>query len=175
MLFIRKKCIFVFEIDAVSSLINGEFPCFKNVTYCAKPISRAQMKTLVIDASPQTPQIHFDAITGVMEIRGRSIPDQADEFWLPILNWFEGYLLHPLANTVVKIDLEYFNISSSKRILFLLYKLNELSEAGKEVHVEWYYRQSDEDMYEVGQDYAYMVKVPFIFKEYIDPDIAIAI
>ncbi|MEN9400125.1 MAG: hypothetical protein RL632_1228, partial [Bacteroidota bacterium] len=86
-----------------------------------------------------------------------------------------GYLLNPLENTVVKIDLEYFNISSSKRILFLLYKLNELSEAGKQVHVEWYYRQSDEDMYEVGQDYAYMVKVPFIFKEYIDPDIAIAI
>jgi hypothetical protein len=30
-------------------------------------------------------------------------------------------------------------------------------------------------MYEVGQDYAYMVKVPFEFKEYIDPDIAVAI
>ncbi|MEN9401232.1 MAG: hypothetical protein RL632_2335, partial [Bacteroidota bacterium] len=87
------------------------------------------MNTLVIDASPQTPKIHFDAVSGVMEIRGRSIPDQADEFWLPILNWFEGYLLNPLENTVVKIDLEYFNISSSKRILFLLYKLNELSEA----------------------------------------------
>ena len=145
------------------------------LTYRATPISLETMNTLVIDASPQTPKIHFDAVSGVMEIRGRAIPDQADEFWLPILNWFEGYLLNPLENTVIKIDLEYFNISSSKRILFLLYKLNELSDEGKKVQVEWYYRQSDEDMYEVGQDYAYMVKVPFIFKEYIDPDIAIAI
>jgi hypothetical protein len=56
-----------------------------------------------------------------------------------------------------------------------LYKLNELAENGKEVRVEWLYRQTDEDMYEVGQDYAYMVKVPFIFKEYVDPDIAIAV
>jgi hypothetical protein len=83
--------------------------------------------------------------------------------------------LNPNGSTVVKIDLEYFNISSSKRILFLLYKLNELAEVGNDVHVEWLYRETDEDMYEVGQDYAYMVKVPFVFKEYIDMDIAMAV
>ena len=33
---------------------------------------------------------------------------------------------------------------------------------------------SDEDMYEVGQDYAYMVKVPFVFKEHQEFDLAIA-
>jgi hypothetical protein len=42
-----------------------------------------------------------------------------------------------------------------------------------DVRVEWFYRQSDEDMFEVGQDYAYMVRVPFIFNEY--RDIALAI
>lgn len=133
------------------------------------------MEDLFINASPQTPLIHFSNESGVMEIKGRSIPDQPDDFWIPVLNWFESYLLNPKASTVVKIDLEYFNISSSKRILFLLYKLNELADAGKTVHVEWSYRESDEDMYEVGQDYAYMVKVPFIFREYVDNDIAIAI
>lgn len=133
------------------------------------------MEELHINATTQTPFIHFNGKSGVMEIKGRSIPDQPDEFWLPILNWFETYLLNPNASTVVKINLEYFNISSSKRILFLLYKLNELAEIGKDVHVEWLYRETDEDMYEVGQDYAYMVKVPFIFKEYIDLDIAIAV
>jgi len=133
------------------------------------------MEDLLINASPQTPYVHFDGKRGVMEIKGRSIPDQPDEFWLPILNWFESYLLNPCSSTVIKIDLEYFNISSSKRILFLLYKLNELAEGGKDVHVEWSYRQTDEDMYEVGQDYAYMVKVPFVLKEYVDPDIAVMV
>ena len=56
-----------------------------------------------------------------------------------------------------------------------MYKLNELAEVGNNVHVEWLYRETDEDMYEVGQDYAYMVKVPFVFKEYIDVDIAMAV
>ena len=129
------------------------------------------MEDLFINESPQTPLIHFSNKSGVMEIKGRSIPDQPDDFWIPVLNWFESYLLNPVNKTVVKIDLEYFNISSSKRILFLLYKLNELAEAGKKVHVEWLYRQTDEDMYEVGQDYAYMVKVPFEFKAYEDTDL----
>ncbi len=133
------------------------------------------MNELYIVSTPQTPFIHFDAKNGTMDIKGRSIPDQPDDFWLPILNWFESYLFTPSDSTVVRIDLEYFNISSSKRILFLLYKLNELIEMGKDVRVEWYYRQSDEDMYEVGQDYAYMVKVPFLFREYEDPDLALVI
>lgn len=133
------------------------------------------MEPYIIDSTPHTPMVNFNSKSGVMEIKGRSIPDQPDDFWIPVLNWFESYLLNPTQKTVVKIDLEYFNISSSKRILFLLYKLNELVESGNDVTVEWMYRESDEDMYEVGQDYAYMVKVPFIFREYVDPDIAIAI
>jgi hypothetical protein len=129
------------------------------------------MEALLINDTPQTPYIHFDGASGVMLIRGRSIPDQPDDFWAPILNWFDSYLLNPCKNTVIKIDLEYFNISSSKRILFLLYKLNELVETGNEVKVKWLYRDTDEDMYEVGQDYAYMVKVPFEFKMYDEGDL----
>lgn len=124
------------------------------------------MQSLSIEATAQTPSVFFDVLTGNMEIKGRSIPDDPDEFWMPILYWFESYLLEPNKNTIFEINLEYFNISSSKRILFLLYKLNELSERGFEVCVHWHYRKEDEDMYEVGQDYAYMVKVPFEFREY---------
>jgi hypothetical protein len=143
----------------------------KNATWTDKTTS---MNTLLREETAQTPYIHFDESSGIMEIRGRSIPDNSDEFWMPILNWFESYLLNPCENTTFRINLEYFNITSSKRILFLLYKLNELAEAGSDVNVEWYYRESDEDMYEVGQDYAYMVRVPFSFEAYPEFDLAIA-
>jgi hypothetical protein len=132
------------------------------------------MDNLLIEATTLTPRISFNSASGEMQIKGRCIPDEPDEFWLPILNWFESYMLNPIENTVFKIDLEYFNISSSKRILFLLYKLNELADKGMSVRVEWLYRDSDEDMFEVGQDYAYMVKVPFEFIEYEDADLALA-
>lgn len=124
------------------------------------------MEHLSIDSTTHTPYIYFNAQTGVMEIKGRSIPEQADEFWMPILNWFESYIHNPNKQTIFKIDLEYFNISSSKRILFLLYKLNNLAKITNSVKVEWYYREDDEDMFEVGNDYAYMVKVPFEFIMY---------
>lgn len=132
------------------------------------------MEGLSILGTAQTPVISFNPLIGNMEIKGRSIPDSPDDFWVPVLNWFESYLIQPAPKTTFKIDLEYFNISSSKRILFLLYKLNELAERGLDVCVEWHYRTEDEDMYEVGQDYAYMVKVPFKFKEYNESDMAVA-
>lgn len=132
------------------------------------------MEVLSVNATAHTPAINFNSLDGKMEISGRSIPDAPDEFWMPVLNWFESYLINPFEKTTFKINLEYFNISSSKLILFLLYKLNDLSESGHEVCVEWYYRAEDEDMYEVGQDYAYMVKVPFEFHIYHEPDLALA-
>lgn len=133
------------------------------------------MNKLLIQPTAYTPLIDFNGDTGEMVIKGRSIPDAPDEFWFQVLTWFEAYLLAPNKVTTFHIDLEYFNVTSSKRILALLYKLNELSDEGKMVYVNWYYRDGDEDMFEVGQDYAYMVKVPFNFKAYKDSDLALAI
>ncbi|MBL1280317.1 MAG: DUF1987 domain-containing protein [Fluviicola sp.] len=130
------------------------------------------MEVLKRESTPETPMINFNSENGLMELKGRSIPFDSDEFWLPILSWFESYMLSPKESTTFKIKLEYFNISSSKRILFLLYKLNELSEKGLSVKVIWEYRKEDVDMYEVGQDYAYMVKVPFDFIEFEDKELA---
>jgi len=132
------------------------------------------MEELYFESTPETPLINFISVEGKMEIKGRSIPDDADAVWMPILNWFDQYISNPHQETSFTIHLEYFNITSSKRILFLLYKLNELQENGNNVNVEWLYRKDDEDMYEVGQDYAYMVKVPFVFKEIKGEELLIA-
>jgi hypothetical protein len=121
------------------------------------------MENLIIKYTPETPSIHFDANSGLLQIKGRCIPSNPDDFWSEILLWFDTYIQQPAIETKFIINLEYFNISSSKRILFLLYKLNELIELGYKASVDWYYRESEEDMFEVGQDYAYMVKVPFNF------------
>lgn len=124
------------------------------------------MQPLRIQATLKTPEILFDPGNQVFEIRGKSIPDDAEAFFAPVLNWFEDYLVNPNDITEVVIDLEYFNISSSKRLLFLLYKLNELKEDNNRVRIKWMYNENDEDMFEVGQDYAFMVKVPFDFISY---------
>lgn len=129
------------------------------------------MEELYIKETAQTPLVSFNAQTGELEIKGRSIPEDADGFWVPILSWFESFMMNPSSEVVIRLDMEYFNISSSKRILFILYKLNELVEQGVKATVEWHYKNTDIDMYEVGQDYAYMVKVPFKFISYTEPEL----
>lgn len=133
------------------------------------------MKSLYIESTAKTPGIIFDPERNIFDIKGKSIPDDAELFYHEVLAWFDDYLVQPNNETVVTIDLEYFNISSSKRLLFVLYKLNELVEAKKIVRVRWCYNEEDEDMFEVGQDYAFMVNVPFDFVSYNMHQVSMAI
>jgi hypothetical protein len=123
------------------------------------------MERFFVEATTKTPLVVCDDTTGVIHIEGRSIPKDADEFWNPVIEWFQGYMQSPAELTTVRIQLEYFNISSSKCLLHLLYRLNELKANGFSSNVEWIYHPEDLDMFEVGQDYAFMVKVPFEFKK----------
>ena len=123
------------------------------------------MRPLVIESTDKTPSVILNPEKNLFEISGKSVPNDAEAFYSPILDWIESYSEQPLKSTTITFNLEFFNISSSKRILFILYRLNELIEAGHEVNVKWYYIENDDDMLEVGQDYAFMVKVPFEFYE----------
>ena len=55
----------------------------------------------------------------------------------------------------------YFNTASSKMLLDILMKLEDMHKAGKESLVKWYYPEDDEDMKEAGEEYADIVDVPF--------------
>lgn len=119
------------------------------------------MEQLVVSPSVKTPLIDFNAQTGIMLIQGRSIPEDSEIFWEPVLKWFYAYAVRPAAQTSFIFDLEYFNISSSKRILFLLYKMAEMNEYNHDISVEWRCQDNDKDMREIGNDYACMVNIPF--------------
>lgn len=121
------------------------------------------MDGLRIEKTGDTPLVSLDPIAGKFIIEGKSVPDDAEEFYGPIFEWMEQYALSPNETTVFELDLEFFNIASSKRILFILYKFGEIAKAGKQVSIKWFHIESDYDMLEVGEDYAYMVKIPFEF------------
>ena len=81
------------------------------------------MEGITIEGTPKTPTINFDIATGHLEIKGRSIPENSIEFYKPIVELLDRYAAKPQANTNVKIQLEYFNTSSSKCILDIFKKL----------------------------------------------------
>jgi hypothetical protein len=62
---------------------------------------------------------------------------------------------------VWKFKLEYFNTASSKIILDILMKLEEINEKGTNVIVQWHYDQKDNDMMEAGEEYKDLVGLTF--------------
>ena len=119
------------------------------------------MGNLNMEGSPKTPTINFDESTGVLEVKGRSIPENSVEFYKPLNEWVEAYGKSPKAETIFDVKLEYFNTSSSKCILDLFKLLESLNGNGTEVKVNWYFEEDDEDMEEAGEDYQAIISLPF--------------
>jgi len=119
------------------------------------------MEPIIIEGTKKTPDISFNAETGILEIEGRSIPENSIEFYKPMVDWLDDYAKSPNDKTVVNIKLEYFNTSSSKCILDVFKKLEDIYKAKKDVVINWHYEEDDEDMLEAGEDYQSILKIPF--------------
>lgn len=114
-----------------------------------------------MEGSPKTPTVNFDEASGVLEVKGRSIPENSVEFYKPLNEWVESYGKSPQSVTTFEVKLEYFNTSSSKCILDLFKLLENLDGNGTEVKVNWYFEEDDEDMEEAGEDYQAIINLPF--------------
>ena len=121
------------------------------------------MGPLHIAPTVKTPEIVFHSGEQRLVLSGRSIPENAVDFYRPVLDWAQS--IPSAFKLTVQVQLEYFNTSSSKCLLDLFKRL-EQSEA---LEVQWYFDADDEDMLEAGEDYDHIVNVPFKFVE-IDPE-----
>ncbi len=126
------------------------------------------MELMNIEGTPKTPTVVMNPNTGVIDIKGRSIPENSIEFYRPVVEWLDEYIKNPQPNTVVNVQLEYFNTSSSKCILDVFKKLEVLKKNQKDVVINWYYEEDDEDMLEAGEDYESIIKVPFKMIQIVD-------
>jgi hypothetical protein len=119
------------------------------------------MEAIKIKGTEDTPNVVLDASENIMEISGRSLPEDVSSFYGPILTWLTEYSKSPNPKTIFNFKLVYFNTASSKLILDVLMKLEDMCKKGSEVLVRWYYPEDDEDMQEAGSEYADIVEVPF--------------
>ncbi len=119
------------------------------------------MESLNIEKTRKTPGILLDHNTGILELEGKSIPENSISFYKPVLEWLDEYHESPGELTEVNIKLEYFNTSSSKCLLDILKKLEEIYAGEHQVVINWHYEEDDEDMLEAGEDYESILKLPF--------------
>ncbi len=122
--------------------------------------------SLIIEGTNKTPTVKFNGDTGVLEISGKSIPENSLGFYQPLFTWIDNYSQQPAPKTEVKIMLEYFNTSSSKCLLDIFRKVEAIKKSGKgDVAVLWHYEADDEDMMEAGQDYDSLIDLAFTLIE----------
>ena len=72
-----------------------------------------ELKNIYIDSTNKTPQIDFNSVTGDLIISGRSIPENASKVYQPLLDWITEYIQDPTQTTNLRLQLDYFNTSSS--------------------------------------------------------------
>lgn len=118
------------------------------------------METLRIEPTSDTPKIQLDAAAGIFEISDRCFPEDATQFFSPVLEWVKNYSKSPNATTQFNFKLEYYNTASSKQLFKLFVLLHELSQKN-EVVINWYYSKADTDMMSSGERYSKLLNFPF--------------
>lgn len=71
------------------------------------------IKSLRIEETPKTPKIELNPLTGDFIFSGRSIPENAAKVYEPIVIWMNDYIHNAQPTTNIRLNLEYFNTSSS--------------------------------------------------------------
>lgn len=118
------------------------------------------MKNISLEGNRQKPKVLFDGEKGILEIKGRSLPEQAHDLYKPLLDWIDEYQENPKTSTILNIQLEYINSSSNKYLLLILKKLDDLFLAGNQVHINWYCEDDDEDLLDTVEECKAFLAIP---------------
>lgn len=118
------------------------------------------MEKFFREETEDTPEINFDPESGIFKISKISVPENALEFYKPVLEWIKQYAEEPNIQSQFDFDLEYVNTASSKQVIQIILLLQKVAEKG-DVKVRWYYESIDEDMKSLGLRYKKLVNVPF--------------
>ncbi len=78
-----------------------------------------RLNDLVIPETELSPYVNLNAKNGIVELSGRALPEDADEFFNPILDWIDQFCLCGKNCLEVTLKFDFLNIASSKRVLFL--------------------------------------------------------
>ena len=118
----------------------------------------AIMDNLLVEKTNKTPLVSFNT-DGHIRISGRSIPEDPLRFYEPLYIWIFEYIANPQLNTIIDIELEYFNSGSSKSILYILREFLDLKNKGLNITFNWFYESGDDDIRERGEYYSSILEI----------------
>ena len=121
------------------------------------------MKPLFIDETDVTPKVIF-TLDGILSIQGRSMPLDAAGFYHPVQSWVKELTLSEIH---LLFRIEYLNTKSAIQLYTILQSLRD-NERVTSLHVDWYYEEDDEDIYDIGLKFESLLQIPFNFYVYVE-------
>ncbi len=118
------------------------------------------MEKIKLEPTLKTPYVLADPTDGLIEIKGRSNPENSAEFYKPLIDWLDEYIEIDKEQMTLIIDLEHFNTSTSKCIMDVMKRLKKMYTSGCQVQIRWYYEEDDEEMLEAAETYEAMTGMP---------------
>ncbi|MCB0773239.1 MAG: SiaC family regulatory phosphoprotein [Flavobacteriales bacterium] len=126
------------------------------------------IKHMHIGGTPTSPEVEMDLESGTIDIVGRSLPANSEQFYGRVYRWLEEYLKTPCDRTTVNMRLDYMDTSSTKHFYNIFDRLREVNAQGRSVEVNWHFETGDEEMAETGKDYQLLFPMRFNFIEVKD-------
>ena len=99
------------------------------------------MENIFITKVEDAPKVIMDFENGLIEFEGECYPENAFEFFEPILEWLNEYFKDIQKETIINFKLSYFN-SATTQVLFDIFDI--LDESGhKALKINWYYDKNN--------------------------------
>lgn len=115
-----------------------------------------KMDTLEIKPTERSPWVIIDREFGLFYIAGNSFPDNVLEFYQPLLKWIDEYVQNPSPKMLFHFRFNYVNSSTKKLLQLIMTKLSKVHSGGKVVRVLWEAKETDEDLVDMGREFALM-------------------
>ena len=119
---------------------------------------------LIIDETSSSPEVILDATENIFSLKGRSYLEDSSKFYKPIIKWFKNYVKEPNETTIIDVNLEYINSSTTKHLVRIFMNLEDIIINGKKVEIIWKYSHEDELMLQRGYELDNAIDVPFRIK-----------
>ncbi len=120
------------------------------------------MNDLYISNTKKTPEVNFK-YSGLIEFKGNSYIENTKEFYEPLIQWLQNYVINPSDKTIINFQFEYYNTSSQLWIYRVVEVLLDLVKVGKDTTFNWYY--TEEEVEEAGKDLAGLLGIDMNFIE----------
>jgi hypothetical protein len=122
------------------------------------------MNRLELIQTEECPKIILDKAKSEFLFLGRSIPNDSEKIFRPVLDWFKEYLKNTNPQTTIVFNLDYFNTSTQKYLIEFLKLISSNQNHNSKFLIEWHYSKDDEDMKMIGEQFENLTKLKFEYK-----------